>query len=110
MLQPEDCELPPDAKLIDGVVYYEHKGKLETQDQRDARIEKNTYMCFSRSLQSALARSTNMYSSFVKVLNLFLGTLGASLPPEVFEVAKNRKHRTLEIHNCMNVYLYMHII
>ena len=43
----------PDAVILDdGEIWLQHKGKLETIGEREARLQHNTYMRFTRSFAS----------------------------------------------------------
>lgn len=44
----------PDAKWVDGVLYLEHKGKLETIEEREVRLQHNHFVKFSRSFDRDL--------------------------------------------------------
>ena len=53
---PQDDEAlanhPSARRMDDGTLRFEHKGKLETWDERTARIAHNQYVKFSRSFDS----------------------------------------------------------
>ena len=63
-MQDESCWANhPDAVMVDGELRLRHKGKLETVSEREERLEKNSYMRFSRSLDS-ISVQVEVFGSF----------------------------------------------